>query len=315
MKVTDANERASKGYDDKKEFTCVCCGKPVLLTKFASAKTAKCPECKSAGKQINPDFVPTTSSRRKSEITGDTKTLPCIKCGTMVEVSKFMSAAKVLCDDCKGDGTMPSKLKIDVSKINHDTMPSVEDYNVLPSNIANKKLRDVTCPACGEPHMRILNIMDYSSFGIIVHYQCNKCKLLMSASEQCKFRCKTQKIGHMYDYSGHDIDDLLDAITSTRLHGTLDRLYTIIKEHNIPLEGIELPPYLYAEDKPVPVGFTIPRGDKDIKAVEDTIKLLEDLQQDLGDADIHQDDIKHSIDALKKLFTVEGNGNGDGDGE
>lgn len=311
MKVTDANERASKGYDDKKEFTCVCCGKPVLLTKFASAKTAKCPECKSAGRQINPDLVPTNIKKPRAEITGDTKTLPCIKCGTMVEVSKFMSAAKVLCDDCKGDGVMPSKLKIDISKINHDTMPSVEDYNVLPSNIANKKLRDVTCPACGEPHMRILNIMDYSSFGIIVHYQCNKCKLLVSVSEQCKFRCKTQKIGHMYDYSGHDIEDLLGAITSTRIHGTLDKLYTIIKEHNIPLEGIELPPYLYAEDKPVPVGFTIPRGDKDIKAVEDTIKLLEDLQQDLGDANIHQDDIKHSIDALKKLFTAEGNGDGE----
>lgn len=311
MKVTDANERASKGYDDKKEFTCVCCGKPVLLTKFASAKTAKCPECKSAGRQINPDLVPTTTSRRKSEITGNTKTLPCIKCGAMVEVSKFMSAAKVLCDDCKGDGVMPPKLKIDVSKINHDTMPSVEDYNVLPSNIANKKLRDVTCPACGEPHMRILNIMDYSVFGLIIHYQCNKCKLLVSVSEQCKFRCKTQKIGHMYDYSGHDIDDLLDAITSTRLHGTLDKLYTIIKEHNIPLEGIELPPYLYAEDKPVPVGFTIPRGDKDIKAVEDTIKLLECLQQDLCDIDMNKYDIKHSIDALKKLFTAEGNGDGE----
>lgn len=311
MKVTDANERASKGYDDKKEFTCVCCGKPVLLTKFASAKTAKCPECKSAGRQINPDLVPTTTSRRKSEITGDTKTLPCIKCGTMVEVSKFMSAAKVLCDDCKGDGAMPSKLKIDVSKINHDTMPSVEDYNVLPSNIANKKLRDVTCPACGEPHMRILNIMDYSVFGLIIHYQCNKCKLLVSVSEQCKFKCKTQKIGHMYDYSGHDIDDLLDAITSTRLHGTLDKLYTIIKEHNIPLEGIEFPPYLYAENKPVPVGFTIPRGDKDIKAIEDTIKLLECLQQDLCDVDMNKYDIKHSIDALKKLFTAEGNCDGE----
>ena len=313
MKVTDANERASKGYDDKKEFTCVCCGKPVLLTKFASAKTAKCPECKSAGRQINPDLVPTNIKKPRAEISGNTKTLPCTKCGTMVEVSKFMSAAKVLCDDCKGDnsGGYTQRLKIDVSKIDRNTMPTIEDYNVLPSNIANKKLRDVVCPACGEPHMRIIQIMDYSVFGLIIHYQCNKCKLLVSVSEQCKFKCKTQKIGHMYDYSGHDIDDLLDAITSTRLHGTLDKLYTIIKEHNIPLEGIELPPYLYAEDKPVPVGFTIPRGDKDIKAVEDTIKLLECLQQDLCDVDMNKYDIKHSIDALKKLFTAEGNCDGE----
>lgn len=313
MKVTDANERASKGYDDKKEFTCVCCGKKVMLTKFASAKTAKCPECKSAGKQANPDLIPTKQVKAKAEISGNTKTLPCTKCGTMVEVSKFMSAAKVLCDDCKGDGIMPSKLKIDVSKINRDTMPTIEDYNVLPSNIANKKLRDVVCPACGEPHMRILNILDYSSFGLIIHYQCNKCKLLVSVSEQCKFKCRTQKMGHLYDYSGHDIEDLIDAITSTRLHGTLDKLYSIIKEHNIQLEGIEFPPYLYEEDKPVPTGFTIPRGDKDIKAIENAIQLLTDLQNEEGSGNMHYDDMASTISALKKLFTVEGNGDNGGE--
>ena len=308
MKVTDANERASKGYDDKKEFTCVCCGKKVMLTKFASAKTAKCPECKSAGKQANPDLIPTKQSKAKAEISGNTKTLPCVKCGTMTEVSKFMSAAKVLCNDCKGDGTMPSQLKIDVSKINRNTMPAIEDYNVLSSNITNRKLRDVTCPACGEPHMRILNIMDYSSFGLIIEYQCNSCKLLLGVSEQCKTRCRTHKLGHMYDYSGHAIEDLMDSIVSTRLHGTLDKLYSVIKEHNIPLEGIELPPYLYEQDKPVPVGFTIPRGDKDIKAVQDAIQLLEDLRSEEGSGNLHYDDMTSTISALKKLFTMEGNG-------
>lgn len=310
MKVTDANERASKGYDDKKEFTCVCCGKKVMLTKFASAKTAKCPECKSAGKQINPDLVPTKQAKVKAEISGNTKTLPCVKCGTMVEVSKFMSAAKVLCDDCKGDGIMPSKLKIDVSKVNRDTMPAIEDYNVLPSNIANKRLRDITCPACGEPHMRILNILDYSSFGLIIDYQCNKCKLLLGVSEQCKFKCRTHKMGSMYDYSGHEIEDMMDAIKSTRLHGTIDKLYSVIKEHNIQLEGIEFPPYLFEQDKPVPVGFTIPRGDKDIKAVQDAIQLLEDLQSEEGEGNMHHDDMTQTISALKKLFTAEGNGDG-----
>lgn len=318
MKVTDTNERASKGYDDKKEFTCVCCGKKVMLTKFASAKTAKCPECKSAGKQINPDLVPTSTKKPKAEVSGDTKTLPCTKCGTMVEVSKFMSAAKVLCDDCKGtnDGLMP-KIKVDVSKINRNTMPTIEDYNVLPSNIANKKLRNVTCPACGEPTMRILQIMDWSTFGVIVHYQCNKCKLLVSVSEQCKFRCKTQKLGVLYDYSGRAIEDLINHMDSTRIHGTLDKLYTIIKEHNIEVEGIELPPYIYEQDRPVPVGFTIPHGDKDIKTIEDTIKLLKVLKDKLGfhtengEPSDEYDDVCNLIPALEKLFTVEGNGNGE----
>lgn len=308
MKVTDTNERASKGYDDKKEFTCVCCGKKVMLTKFASAKTAKCPECKSAGKQADPSLVPAQSTKVKSEISGNTKTLPCIKCGTMVEVSKFMSATKVLCDNCKDDGVAPSRLSIDITKLNRDTMPTIEDYNVLPSNIANRRLRDVTCPACGEHHMRILNILDYSSHGLVIHYQCSKCKLLVSVSEQCKSRCKTHRIGGIYDYSGHEIEDLIDAISSTRLHGTIDRLYKVIREHNIPLEGIELPPYLYAEDKPVPVGFTIPKGDKDIKAVQDAIQLLKDIRQEEGNGNLHYDDMTNSITALEKLFTVEGNG-------
>lgn len=311
MKVTDANERASKGYDDKKEFTCVCCGKKVMLTKFASAKTAKCPECKSAGKQADPNLVPVKQAKVKAEISGNTKTLPCTKCGTMVEVSKFMSAAKVLCENCKDDGAVPFKIKIDVSKVNRDTMPTIEDYNVLPSNIANRKLREVTCPACGHPHMRIINILDYSTFGLVIEYQCNSCKLLMNVSEQCKFRCRTRKMGTLYDYSGHAIEDMLDGIVSTRLHGTLDKLYSTIKEHNIPLEGIEFPPYLLEQDKPVPVGFTIPRGDKDIKAVQDAIQLLEDLRNEEGEGNMHYGDMTSTISALKKLFTMEGNGDGE----
>lgn len=317
MKITDANERANKGYDDKKEFICVCCGKTVLLTKFASAKTAKCPECKSTGKKANPDLIPNQQAKVRAEVSGNTKTLPCVKCGTMVEVSKFMSAAKVLCDNCKGDDSAPTKIKIDISKINKNTMPTIEDYNILPSNITNPKLRNVSCPACGEPHMRIINIMDYSSFGLIIEYQCNKCKLLVNVSEQSKFRCKTRKIGHMYDYSGHAIEDMMDGIQSTRLHGTLDKLYSIIKEHNIQIEGIEIPPYLYEEDKPVPVGFTIPRGDKDIKTVEDMIRVLDKSTREGADVDMPEgaryikisDTLAKQLSArLKKLFTNEGNG-------
>lgn len=322
MKITDANERANKGYDDKKEFICVCCGKPVLLTKFASAKTAKCPECKSTGRQANPDLVPIKQPKEKIEISGDTKTLPCVKCGKMTEVSKFMSASKVLCEDCKeysSNDAPVMRLKVDVTKVNKDTMPTIEDYNILPSNIANPNLRNVTCPACGEPHMRILGIMDYSSFGLIIHYQCNKCRLLTSVSEQCKFRCHPHKIGRLYDYSGHDIEDLLGTITSTRVHNTLDKLYNIIREHNIEIEGIELPPYLYEEERPVPVGFVIPREDKDIKTIEDMIQVLDKSARSGTDVDMPEGSryitisdtlAKQLSDKLKKLFVIEDNGDG-----
>ena len=296
MKITDINERASKGYDDKKEFTCVCCGKPVMLTKFASAKTAKCQECKDTKRPINPDLVPKSKPKQNMQYNSisNTKVLPCIKCGKPTEVSKFMSAAKVLCEDCKGDGNthiMTSNIKVDVSKVNKDTMPHISDYNILPSNIANEKLRDITCPACGEKHMRILNILDYSPHGLIIHYQCNKCKLLVSVSEQCYFRCHTHKLGHMYDYSGHAIEGLINHITSSRLHGTLDKLYKVINEHNIKVEGIELPPYRYEEEKPVPVGFVIPEEDRWIKTIEDTIQFLEG-----------KEDSEDIVKKLKELF-------------
>lgn len=304
MKIVDANERANKGYDDKKEFTCVCCGKSVLLTKFASAKTAKCPECKASGKSVDPNLVPTSTPKKaQAEVSGNTKTLPCVKCGAMTEVSKFMSAAKVLCSACKGDGATPTmKLKVDISKVNMDTMPTIEDYNILPSNIANKKLRSVTCPACGEPHMRILNILDYSSFGLVIHYQCSKCKLLVSVSEQCYFRCPTHKIGVMYDYSGHAIEDLIDSVEGSRLHSTVAKLYGLLKEHNIPVEGIELPPYRYEEDKPVPVGFVVPPADKWVKTVEDAIGLIESMKSKMEPDDVDMDNITQQITLLKELF-------------
>lgn len=316
MKITDTSERTNKGYDDKKEFTCVCCGKTVLLTKFASAKTAKCPECKSAGKNINPDLVPaSTPKKQQAEISGNTKTLPCVKCGAMVEVSKFMSAAKVVCDDCKGDGyIVPSKLKIDISKVDRDKIPSIEEYNAMPSNISNKKLRSVTCPACGEPHMRVLNVLDFSKSGLIVAYQCDNCKLLMNVSEQCYHRCKVYKPGHFIDYSGHDMIGIMTTMEHTRAYGIINRLYDIIKEHNIPIEGIELPPYVYAEQKPVPIGFTISNEDKWIKAVDDIIHLLDDSKRQGDDVDMPEGSryitisdtlAKQLSNRLKELFKAD----------
>ena len=165
--------------------------------------------------------------------------------------------------------------------------------------------------------MRILNILDYSDHGLIIHYQCNRCKLLVSVSEQCNSKCKTQKLGSLYDYSGHEIEDLMNSITSTRVHGTLDKLYKIIRKHNIEIEGIELPPYKYQEEKPVPVGFTIPRGDKDIKTIEDMIEVLDKSIRSGADVDMPEgtryitisDTLAKQLSSrLKKLFTVEGNG-------
>ena len=95
-----------KGYKDTKEFTCTGCGKKIILTKFASQKTCKCDECKANNVPINRQIVEEALKnngpkvRQKSE--GATKICNCINCGKPTEVSKFMSASKVLCDVWKG---------------------------------------------------------------------------------------------------------------------------------------------------------------------------------------------------------------------
>ena len=43
--------------DNQKEFKCTACGKIIMATKFASAKTIKCDECKQKKVSSNPQIV------------------------------------------------------------------------------------------------------------------------------------------------------------------------------------------------------------------------------------------------------------------
>ena len=60
----------------------------------------------------------------------------------------------------------------------------------------------------------------------------------------------------------------------------------MLEEHNIPIEGIESPPYLYEEDKPVPVGFEIPPADVWVKTIDDIIKVLDNSERQGADVDM-----------------------------
>ena len=95
-----------ESYKETKVCKCTSCGVDVTVTKFASAAKVLCPDCKKSGKQPNASIlasIPTKKIEQRSKYGGgDTKVLPCIKCGKEVTVTKFASAAKVLCDECKG---------------------------------------------------------------------------------------------------------------------------------------------------------------------------------------------------------------------
>lgn len=280
-----------KGYKDTKEFVCVSCGKKIILTKFASQKTCKCEECKANNAPINPDIVAEAlkanpPKERKKSSGGDTKMLPCIECGEMVEVSKFMSAQKVLCDKCKGVSSSPgtnnaTRLKIDRSKFKNIKIAPLEEYEMDGGIIANRRLREVKCPACGHEYMKPLMVIDWSQFGLIVNYQCPECLLLMNISEQCRRLLKTYKPSKRFDYTGSHIRELgLNHRESSRMGNALCLLIEMCEKNNINVDeilkefGDSIPPYRFENDKPVPRGFVIPPEDEWISTVHQAKELL-----------------------------------------
>jgi hypothetical protein len=279
----------NKGYKDTKEFLCTGCGKKIILTKFASQKTCKCDECKANNIPINPDIVVQAlqanppKERKKSE-GGTTKILPCIKCGKDVEVSKFMSAQKVLCSECKGvpSGSLGGvKLQIDKSKFKNMKIAPLEEYEMNGGMIANKRLREVRCPACGHEYMKPLKIIDWSQWGLIIHYQCQECYTTIELSEQCRRPMKIYNHGKRFDYTGREIKELsMNWKESSRLANALCILIEICEKNNINIDDIlkefsdTVPPYKFENDKPVPKGFVIPPEDEWIHIVHQAKELL-----------------------------------------
>lgn len=281
-----------ESYKETKVCRCICCGKDVTVTKFASAAKVMCDECKANGAIPNPEFVATAAKSKRSESRsvygGDTKICKCTKCGKDVVVTKFASAAKVMCDECKGipsgdgeavvahAGEVNMNPVIRLDKIDRTIIPDIREYTVTPALFKNPALRHVKCPACGHDDMKILKVMDWSVFGLIIHYQCPKCKLLMSVSEQTKHMVHYRNNGEQFDYSGESITAGMSGVEGSRMSMAVMKLIQLCKDNNITIEADELPPYLFEEDRPVPVGYRIPRDDAAIKAVDDVLKVLTD---------------------------------------
>lgn len=292
----------NKGYKDTKTFICTGCGKEIILTKFASQKTCRCDDCKNNNIPVNPDIVEKAIQKnppkeRKKSSGGETKILPCIKCNKSVEVSKFMSAGKVLCDECKGTtiSTSTNKIVIDKSKLGLVNMPPIEEYEINGGIIANERLREVVCPSCGHHYMKPLMIVDWSQFGMIVNYQCQSCYTTISLSEQCRRPLKIHSPGKRFDYTGRQIKELgMSWCESSRLANSMCILIDICEKNNINIDEVlkdfsdTVPPYRFENDKPVPKGFVIPPEDEWIHTVHQAYELLKNAK-DIDNADVIAD--------------------------
>lgn len=304
-----------KGYKDTKEFTCTGCGKKIILTKFASQKTCKCDECKANNVPVNPDIVAEAlkanpPKERKKADGGATKTLPCINCGEMTEVSKFMSANKVLCNTCKGDsphkGGNTRIIQIDKSKLSSVRLAPIEEYEANSGIIANERLREVKCPACGHKYIKPLMVVDWSQFGLVVHYQCQECYTTVTLSEQSRQPIKIYSPGKQFDYTGRQVRELgMSWRDSSRLANALCILIETCEKNNIDIDdvlkefGETVPPYRFENDKPVPKGFVIPPEDEWVSIVHQAKELLKNAD---SEGKIDKDKADTIADKLSKLL-------------
>ncbi|MCM1269417.1 MAG: hypothetical protein NC247_02160 [Ruminococcus flavefaciens] len=304
-----------KGYKDTKEFTCVGCGKKIILTKFASQKTCKCEDCKNNNVPINHDIVAEAlkanpPKERKKSSGGDTKVLPCINCGKMVEVTKFASAAKVLCDECKGTSVKSgSKMVVDKSKLGSVNIAPLEEYDMSTGVIANERLRKVSCPACGHNYMKPLMVIDWSQYGLVVDYQCQACYLRMWLSEQTHGPVKIYSPGKRFDYTGRQVKELgMYWADSSRLGNALKTLIDVCEENNINIDEVfekyPRPPYKWNNERPVPAGYVIPPEDEWIDIVDKVRGLLQNPLDAASDdyISISAEDARLAVDKLNKLL-------------
>ena len=280
-----------KGYKDTKEFICTGCGKTIVLTKFASQKSCRCDECKQNNVPINPDIVAEALAKnppkpRKISVSdsadGKTKTCKCVKCGKDTIVSKFMSSAKVLCDECKGTtgshkvAGLVQRIVPDMSKLDKSKILPIEEYEVNEICIKNGRLRSVVCPACGHEYMKPNMVVDWSQFGLVISYQCTECLATMLLSEQTDRLIKRHSPGKTFDYTGREIEELASSKDQSRHVNIIRKLIKLLDDNNIKIDDDEIIPFRWRNEKPVPIGFTVP------------------------DEDVMQESLKHVIDVLDK---------------
>jgi hypothetical protein len=250
-------EDKSVSYEGKKILKCICCGTPGEATKFASASKYKCVDCKAMNalpnEKILEEILAEVSSKKNvvkqveddPNVPDGKKLSKCIDCGKDCYIGKFASHKTALCDDCKGSNgetverEYGTRLKIDLSKLDMDVLPRLDDMYVSPLIIGNPRLRSVECPACGKI-MKIVKIMDSSPMrGLVIMYQCHdkNCLLIMSVSEQAQSFISPVPQQVLFNYRGEEVGGFVESISDGKSKNLIEYLTQLLKDNNIEIPG------------------------------------------------------------------------------
>lgn len=271
-----------KGKETKSR-KCVCCGEMTVVTKFMSDAVVKCEPCKTSKQPVDEAILAeikgAKSSKAKevsdnSPITSDgKKSAVCVQCGEDMLIGKFASAKTCVCDDCKGivDGKdqyadddeggsgntkKSSKPKIDLSRIDRSMLPTLDEAYVMPQLINNRKLRQVTCPACGHEFMKIIKIIDSSpNRGLVIVYQCHKCLVALTLSEQCIKKMIASPMHKMFNYRAEEIESMIDSVSDVRAKNAVEYMIQLCRDNGVDVSGCDMPDNILVAEKKVPIGI------------------------------------------------------------
>lgn len=106
----DAEVDVQKEGDEVKACPCRVCKRPVIVTRFAAPAKVACSDHKD--RHAKTDAVHTLDKSKELHILTDkpedeTKVVPCRHCGRPCRVTRFASAAKVACLDCRKSAPKP----------------------------------------------------------------------------------------------------------------------------------------------------------------------------------------------------------------
>jgi hypothetical protein len=161
-----------------------------------------------------------------------TKVCKCVDCGTNVEVSKFMSATKVKCSECKeGRKTISEPQKEEngptttpePQKTREIPRKAKEDIPIAPVGVGrvdgkpNKALMNLCCPFHTYQKMEIIGVIKSEKWGDIVDFQCRVrgcwCKVTISQQNQHIGPVKTTGDGLEYE-----ADEVLEQLKNGNGH-------------------------------------------------------------------------------------------------
>lgn len=183
-----------------------------------------------------------------------------------------------------------------MTKLDRSRLLPIEEYEVNDTVIANKRLREVKCPGCGHEYMKPLSIVDWSTFGLVVQYQCTCCLLSMSISEQTNHLIRHYNPSRRFDYTGTEIRYIgTSSKEQTVLSNALRILIKLLDDNNINIDSeirSIVPPYKWKNEKPVEIGYVIPDDDLLISKISGAVKDLND-----GNSD-------HALAILKEILEV-----------